>query len=249
MLTLPAEVSLQQGTLAFLQGPKKLLINNEWVDASSGETFPSINPATGETLVDVALAGQEDVERAVQAARTAFTGGAWSNLSGDERGQMLFKVASLIENYADELAELETLDNGKPIRVSRRGDIPSAARHFRYYAGWAGKIEGSTVPVSIPDQLVYTLRVPMGVAGLIIPWNFPLLMAAWKLAPALACGNTVILKPAEETPLTALRLGEIFMEAGFPPGVVNILTGPGEPTGAAMTSSMGIDKIAFTGST
>lgn len=249
MLTLPAEVSLQPGTMAFLESPKKLLINNEWVDATGGKTFPAINPATGETLVEVALAGQEDVDRAVQAARAAFTDGMWSKMNGDERGQMLWKIASLIENYADELAELETLDNGKPLRISRRGDIPSAARHFRYYAGWAGKIEGSTIPVSIPDQVVYTLRVPMGVVGLIIPWNFPLLMAAWKLAPALACGNTVILKPAEETSLTALRLGEIFLEAGFPPGVVNILTGPGEPTGAALTASMGIDKIAFTGST
>ncbi len=155
----------------------------------------------------------------------------------------------MIDQHADELAEIETLDNGKPLRVSRKGDLPQASKHFRYYAGWATKIEGSTLPVSIPNQLVYTLREPVGVVGLIIPWNFPLLMAAWKLAPALATGNTVILKPAEETPLSALRLGELIQEAGFPPGVVNILTGPGEPTGAAMTANMGIDKVAFTGST
>ncbi len=210
---------------------------------------PRLNPANGETLVEVALAGPEDVDRAVAAARDAFDKGAWSRMSGEERAQFLWKTAELIEHYADELAELETLDNGKPLRVARRGDIPFAARHFRYYAGWAGKLEGNTIPVSIPNQFVYTLREPMGVVGLIIPWNFPLLMAAWKLAPALACGNTVLLKPAEETPLTAIRLGEIMQEAGFPPGVVNILTGPGEPTGAAITSHMGIDKVAFTGST
>jgi acyl-CoA reductase-like NAD-dependent aldehyde dehydrogenase len=248
--TLPTEITLQSSTTSFLsRGPKKLLIGGEWTPAAKGDTFPTLNPANGETLVEVALAGAEDVDRAVAAAREAFDKGPWSRLSGEERAQFLWKTAELIERYADELAELETLDNGKPLRVARRGDIPFAARHFRYYAGWAGKLEGNTIPVSIPNQLVYTLREPMGVVGLIIPWNFPLLMAAWKLAPALACGNTVLLKPAEETPLTALRLGEIMQEAGFPPGVVNILCGPGEPTGAAMTTHMGIDKIAFTGST
>jgi acyl-CoA reductase-like NAD-dependent aldehyde dehydrogenase len=169
-------------------------------------------------------------------------------LSGEERGRLLNTAADLIERYADELAELETLDNGKPIRAAR-GDVTSAARHFRYYAGWAGKLEGSSIPVTIPNQFVYTRREPMGVVGLIIPWNFPLLMASWKLAPALASGNCALLKPAEETPLNALRLGEILIEAGFPPGVVNILTGPGAPTGAAITANMGIDKVAFTGST
>lgn len=249
-LTLPAEVNLHPETMAFLtSGPKKLLIDNQWIGAANGETFATVNPATGEELAQVALAGPEDVDRAVQAARAAFEDGVWKKMSGEERGQMLWKVAELIEQHADELAELETLDNGKPIRVSLRGDIPFAARHFRYYAGLAGKIEGNTIPVTIPSQFVYTLREPMGVVGLIIPWNFPLLMASWKLAPALACGNTVILKPAEETPLTALRLGEIFIEAGFPPGAVNILTGPGEPTGAAITAHRGIDKVAFTGST
>lgn len=249
IIKLPAGVTLQPETLAFLENPKKLLIGGEWVQAANGETFATINPATGEELARVALASPEDVNQAVEAARQALEKGPWGKMSGEERGGLLWKVADLIDLHADELAELETLDNGKPIRVSRRGDIPYAAKHFRYYAGWAGKIEGTTIPVSIPNQFVYTLREPMGVVGLIIPWNFPLLMAAWKLAPALTCGNTAILKPAEETPLTALRLGELFQEAGFPEGVVNILTGPGIPTGSAMTAHMGIDKIAFTGST
>jgi acyl-CoA reductase-like NAD-dependent aldehyde dehydrogenase len=249
-LTLPSDVTLLSTTSAFLaSAPKKLLIAGEWVEPTHHETFPTLNPATGEVLAEVALAGPEDVNRAVTAAREAFEKGPWGKMDGEERAQYLWKTAELIESHADELAELETLDNGKPLRVARRGDIPFAARHFRYYAGWAGKLEGKSIPVSIPNQLVYTLREPMGVVGLIIPWNFPLLMAAWKLAPALACGNTVLLKPAEETPLTALRLGEIMQEAGFPPGVVNILTGPGEPTGAAISVAMGVDKIAFTGST
>ena len=249
-LTLPSEVTLRPETMAFLNsGPKKLLINGKWVEALDGQTFPSTNPATGETLAEVALAGEADVDRAVHAARAAFEMGPWGKMSGEERGVFLWRLADLIDQHADELAELETLDNGKPIRVSRRGDLPYASKHFRYYAGWAGKIEGTTIPVSYPNQFVYTLREPVGVVGLIIPWNFPLLMAAWKLAPALACGNTAILKPAEETPLSALRLGELIVEAGFPEGVVNILTGPGEPTGAALTSNMGVDKIAFTGST
>ncbi len=244
------EVELQPGTVEFLrQGPKRLLINGEWVEAADGATFPTYNPATGEVLAEVALAGPEDVDRAVQAAREAFERGPWSQMTGAERGELLWRLADLIEARIDELAELETLDNGKPLRVSRRGDLPAVIRYFRYFAGWATKIEGSTVPVSIPDKLVYTVREPMGVCGLIIPWNFPLLMAAWKLAPALACGNTVVLKPAEETPLTALRLGELMQEAGFPPGVVNVLTGPGEPTGAAIAAHMGVDKVAFTGST
>lgn len=249
-ITLPPEITLQPGTQAFLDGsPKKLFINNEWVSAANGETFQTLNPATGEPLAEAALAGQEDVDRAVRAAREAFESDAWRQMSGEDRGQLLWKLADLIDEHADELAELETLDNGKPLRVSRKGDIPFAAKHFRYYAGWAGKLEGTTVPVSYPNQFVYTLREPVGVVGLIIPWNFPLLMAAWKLSPALACGNTAILKPAEETPLTALRLGELALQAGFPPGVLNILTGPGEPTGAAIAAHPGIDKISFTGST
>jgi acyl-CoA reductase-like NAD-dependent aldehyde dehydrogenase len=250
MITLPSDVRLQESTLNFLRsGPKELFIGGEWVPALSGETFQTINPATGEELARVALAGTEDVARAVHAARAAFENGPWSAMTGEERGDLLWRLADLIDAHADELAELETLDNGKPLRVSRRGDLPATSRHFRYYAGWASKLEGSTIPVSRPNQFVYTLREPVGVAGLIIPWNFPLLMSAWKLAPALACGNTCILKPAEETPLTALRLAELVQAAGFPDGVVNLLTGPGEPTGAAMTAHAGIDKIAFTGST
>ena len=248
--TVPAEHQLLASTQSFLQGsPKKLLIGGEWVTAAGGQTFATLNPATGETLAQVALAGEADVDLAVQAARRAFESDAWQAMSGADRGNLLWRVADLMEQHADELAELETLDNGKPIRTARQGDLPTAIKHFRYYAGWASKLEGSTIPVSYPNQFVYTLREPMGVVGLIIPWNFPLVMAAWKLAPALACGNAVILKPAEETPLTALRLGEILIEAGLPAGVVNILTGPGLPTGAALTAHMGIDKIAFTGST
>lgn len=248
-ISLP-QTHLQPNTIQFLQKEShKLLINNQWLDSESGQTFSTINPATGQPLGQVALANEADVNKAIEAARIAFETGKWRTLSGAERGNLLWKVADLIDKYADELAELETLDNGKPLRVARNGDIPFAARHFRYYAGWASKIEGTTIPISIPNQFVYTLREPMGVVGLIIPWNFPLLMASWKLAPALACGNCVILKPAEQTPLTALRLGEIFVEAGFPAGVVNILTGPGLPTGAALTAHEGVDKVAFTGST
>lgn len=249
-LTLPKGAELRQDTVDYLRtGPKKLLINGKWMDSLEGETFSTYNPATGEELAQVALAGMEDVSRAVHGARAAFEHGPWSKMSGEERGQLLIKLADLIDAHADELAELETLDNGKPLRVSRRGDLPYTSLHFRYYAGWAGKLEGTTIPVSMPNQFVYTLREPVGVVGLIIPWNFPLLMCAWKLAPALACGNTALLKPAEETPLTALRLGELILEAGFPEGVVNILTGPGEPTGAAIAAHMGVDKVAFTGST
>ena len=230
-LTLPPDVKLQAATLDFLRSsPKKLLIGGEWVDAANKDTFASLNPANGEELAQVALAGVEDVNRAVQTARDAFEGGPWSKMPGEERGRLLWKVADLIEAHADELAELETLDNGKPLRVARNGDVPYAVRHFRYYAGLAGKIGGSTIPVTITDQFVYTRREPMGVVGLIIPWNYPLLMCAWKLAPALACGNTALLKPAEETPLSALRLGELLQEAGFPLGVVNILTRISRPS-------------------
>ena len=251
-MTQPAamDYQLQAGTRAFLDGgPKRLLIDGEWAAAADGQTFATVNPANGQPLAEVALAGEADVDRAVQAARRAFESGPWAGLSGAERGNLLWKTSDLLEKFADELAELETLDNGKPIRAARHGDLPQAVKHLRYYAGWASKLEGSTIPVSLANQFVYTLREPMGVVGLIIPWNFPLLMAIWKLAPALAAGNTCLLKPAEETPLAALRLGEILLEAGFPAGVVNILTGPGVPTGAALPAHPGIDKVAFTGST
>ncbi|MFP3854134.1 MAG: aldehyde dehydrogenase family protein, partial [Anaerolineales bacterium] len=246
---IPQGVELNPQTLKFLERPKKLFINNEWVEPVEGGTFETFNPALGEPLAEVGLASEGDVQTAVEAARAAFEVGDWPRLSGAARGSLLWRLAELIEENADELAELETLDNGKPLRVSRRGDIPFAVKHFRYYAGWADKLEGRTIPVSHPNKLVYTRKEPMGVVGLIIPWNFPLLMAAWKLAPALAAGNTTLFKPAEETPLTALRLGELIVEAGFPAGVVNILTGPGDPTGAAMSGHPDIDKVSFTGST
>jgi aldehyde dehydrogenase (NAD+) len=243
------DYKFQPATLAFLEkSPKQLFINNEWVAPHSGMTFETLNPATGQSLAEIALADAHDVDAAVQAAKAAFRG-PWSQLVAADRGALLFKLADLIDAHADTLAELETLDNGKPIRVARRGDLPYVTRHLRYQAGWADKIEGSTVPVTFPNQFVYTRREPLGVVGAIIPWNFPLLMAIWKLGPALTAGNTLLLKPAEQTPLTALYLAELIREAGFPPGVVNILTGPGNPTGAAMAAHMDIAKIAFTGST
>lgn len=240
----------QTAQSAFLQQqPVKMLIGGQWVESASGKTFETINPATGEVLARVAEGDAEDVNRAVVAARKAFESGPWPKLTPSQRGRLLWKLADLIEAHADELAELETLDNGKPIKYSKAIDIAATADHFRYFAGWATKLEGDTIPVSIPNMLTYTLREPLGVVGQIIPWNFPLQMAAWKLAPALACGNTAILKPAEQTPLTALRLGELACEAGFPDGVVNIVPGYGETAGAALAAHMGVDKIAFTGST
>jgi acyl-CoA reductase-like NAD-dependent aldehyde dehydrogenase len=229
--------------------PKKLFINGEYVEAASGKTFKTYNPATGEVLAEVAEAGPEDIDRAVKAARKAYESDAWRKLSPSKRAQLLWKVADLMERNAEELALLETLDNGRLLKISKAADIPLAADHFRYFAGWATKLEGNTIPVGIPNMFTYTLREPVGVVGQIIPWNFPLQMAAWKLAPALACGNTVVLKPAEQTPLTALYLGQLFKEAGFPDGVVNIVPGFGETAGAALAAHPGVDKVAFTGST
>ncbi|HET8914009.1 MAG TPA: aldehyde dehydrogenase family protein [Ktedonobacteraceae bacterium] len=231
------------------QQPLKMLIGGQWVESASGKTFETFNPSTGEVLAHVAEADAEDVNRAVIVARKAFESGPWPKMTPSQRGRLLWKLADLIEQNADEMARLETLDNGKPIKYSKGGDVPLTADHFRYFAGWATKLEGETIPVSIPNMFTYTLREPLGVVGQIIPWNFPLQMAAWKLAPALACGNTVILKPAEQTPLTALRLGELICEAGFPDGVVNILPGFGETAGAALAAHPDVDKIAFTGST
>ena len=225
----------------------QLFIDGQFVDAESRKTFKSPNPATGETLAEVAEADRADVDKAVAAARKAFEG-KWSKLSARDRGRLLYKLSQLIEQQAKELAELETLDNGKPIKESLYVDLPQVVENFEYFAGWATKIEGETIPV--PGRMFnYTLREPVGVCGQIIPWNFPLLMAAWKLAPALAAGNTVVLKPAEQTPVTALELGKLIQEAGFPEGVVNIVPGYGETAGAALASHAGIDKIAFTGST
>lgn len=231
------------------QQPVKMLIGGQWVTSASGKVFGTDNPATGEVLAQVAEGDSEDINRAVQAARKAFESGPWPKMTPSQRGRLLWKLADLIEEHTEELAQLETLDNGKPIKYSRAGDVPMTIDHFRYFAGWATKVEGDTIPVSIPNMFTYTLREPVGVVGQIIPWNFPLQMASWKLAPALACGNTVILKPAEQTPLSALRLGELICEAGFPDGVVNIVPGFGETAGAALAAHPGVDKIAFTGST
>ncbi|HWS54211.1 MAG TPA: betaine-aldehyde dehydrogenase [Pyrinomonadaceae bacterium] len=229
--------------------PRKyqLFIDGQWVDAASGETFETPNPATGATLAEVAAADKEDIDRAVAAARKAFDG-KWAKVSARDRGRLLYKLAQLIEARTKELAELETADNGKPIKESLYIDLPQVVENFEYFAGWATKIEGETIPV--PGQMFnYTLREPIGVCGQIIPWNFPLLMAAWKLAPALAAGNTIVLKPAEQTPVTALELARLFQEAGFPEGVVNVVPGFGETAGAALASHPDIDKLAFTGST
>lgn len=236
--------------IAFLRPqPVKMLIGGEWVPSASGKTFETLNPATGTVLAHVAEGDAEDINRAVAAARKAFESGPWPKLTPSQRGRLLWKLADLVEQHADELAQLETLDNGKPIKYSKGADIPLTADHFRYFAGWATKLEGETIPVSIPNMFTYTLREPLGVVGQIVPWNFPIQMAAWKLAPALACGNTVVLKPAEQTPLSALRLGELVCEAGFPEGVVNIVPGFGETAGAALAAHPDVDKIAFTGST
>jgi len=235
---------------AFLQQQSiKMLIGGQWVDSASGKTFDTINPSTGEVLAKVAEGDQEDINRAVAAARKAFESGPWPKFTPSQRGRLLLKLADLIEENAEELARLETLDNGKPIKYSKASDVPLTADHFRYFGGWSTKLEGNTIPVSIPNMFTYTLREPLGVVGQIIPWNFPLQMASWKLAPALACGNTVILKPAGQTPLSALRLGQLVCEAGFPDGVVNIVPGFGETVGAALAAHPDVDKVAFTGST
>src|SRR6202790_4087267 len=226
----------------------KLLINGKWVDAASGKTFPTINPSTGEVITQVAEADAADVDKAVAAARAAFEKGAWRKMSASARGVLMNKLADLIEKNIEELAEREALDNGKPYQVALTADLPLTIACYRYYAGWADKIQGKTIPVQ-GRYFTYTKHEPVGVVGQIIPWNFPLLMQAWKLAPALAAGCTSVLKPAEQTPLTALRVGELMLEAGFPDGVVNILPGYGPTAGAAIARHMDVDKVAFTGST
>ncbi|HVN87722.1 MAG TPA: aldehyde dehydrogenase family protein [Candidatus Binatia bacterium] len=244
--------SVDTGVRSFIQGrTRRMLIDGKWVEAASGKTFTTYDPATEEPLAEIPAGDTEDVDRAVRAARRAFEDGPWRRMTVSERGRALWKLADLIEQRTEEFAQLETLDNGKPLAVARVADVPLVVDHFRYYAGWATKVEGETIPVSIPGQrfLNYTLREPVGVVGQIIPWNFPLLMAAWKLGAALACGNTVVLKPAEQTPLSALRLGELLDDAGIPPGVVNIVTGFGETAGAAIAAHPDLDKVAFTGST
>jgi len=229
-------------------GQRQLFIGGRWQDAASGKWFPTINPATEEVIARIAEGDAADIDLAVQAARRAFESKSWAGMSQRDRGKLIWRIGDLIMKYADELAQLETADNGKPIFESRQIDIPMAADCFQYYAGWATKIEGETIPVP-GDYLNYTLREPVGVVGAITPWNFPLLLVSWKLAPALACGNTVVLKPAEETPLTALRLAEICQEAGLPDGVFNVVTGFGETAGAALVRHPEVDRISFTGST
>jgi aldehyde dehydrogenase (NAD+) len=226
----------------------KLLIDGKWVNAASGKTFETINPATGEVIAHVAEADKADVDKAVDAARSAFEGGAWAQTPASERGRLLNRLADLVEENKEELAALETFNNGKPISDSLNADLPLTIACYRYYAGWADKIHGKTIPVNGP-YFCYTRHEPVGVVGQIIPWNFPLLMQAWKLGPALACGCTVVMKPAEQTPLSALRVGELILDAGFPPGVVNLVPGYGPTAGQAIARHPGIDKVAFTGST
>jgi phenylacetaldehyde dehydrogenase len=246
-------VTLDKDVEAFVGTPRQLFINGQWTEAASGKTFDTPNPATGETLARVAEGDAEDIDRAVRAARAAFEG-PWSRMSPSERGRIIWRIGDLILEHADELAQLESLDNGKPFAVARAADVPLAADLFHYMAGWATKIEGNSINISVPympgaNFHSYTLREPLGVVGQIIPWNFPLLMAAWKLGPALATGNCVVLKPAEQTPLTALRLAGLIAEAGVPDGVVNVVPGFGETAGAALAAHNDVDKVAFTGST
>jgi acyl-CoA reductase-like NAD-dependent aldehyde dehydrogenase len=239
--------SLSQPARDFIaRGPGRHLIGGEWLESADGRRFETVDPATGETIVEVAQGGTEDADRAVTAARAALEG-PMRKLHAAKRAGLMYTLAELIKANGDELAELESLDNGKPL-ASAKGDVAASVNHLRYYAGWPTKIEGETIPVSARDVLCYTLREPVGVCAQIVPWNFPLLMAIWKVSPALATGCPVVLKPAEQTPLTALRLGELASEAGFPEGVINVLTGDGE-TGAALVDHPGIDKVAFTGST
>ena len=254
MSTAQREISTEQKVQTFLAEPRKMLINGQWVDSASGKTFQTFNPATGSILAEVAEGDREDINRAVAAARAAFDGGPWRRMTPSERGRAIWKLADLIEQHTEEFALLETLDNGKPLTISRAADVPLAVDLFRYMAGWATKVEGQTIPISVPytpgaQYLAYTIREPIGVVGQIIPWNFPLLMAAWKLGPALATGCTIVLKPAEQTPLTALKLGELIAEAGIPDGVVNIVPGFGETAGASLAAHPDVDKVAFTGST
>jgi len=256
--TLPEtpEVEISPKAQAFLDKQKKCLINGKWIDSATGEAFSVYNPASG-GVIDMASSGdKEDIDAAVKAARSVFDNPqhSWNTMTPSERGKLIWKIGDLILENADELAELESIDNGKPMAVAKGADVPLSADLFHYMAGWATKIEGNTIPISVPYAPgakfhAFTTREPVGVIGQIIPWNFPLLMAAWKLGPALATGNCVVLKPAEQTPITALRLGEILQEAGVPDGVVNIVTGMGETAGAALAAHDEVDKVAFTGST
>src|SRR5437763_233650 len=223
-------------------------IGGQWVPAQSGKTFDTINPATEEVIASVAEADAADIDLAVKAARKQFDSGEWSKLDARDRGRLISKLADLIEEEADELAALESLDNGKPIRDAKAADLPLTIDCLRYYAGFADKIHGQTIPIR-GNYFCYTRKEPVGVVGQIIPWNFPMLMVAWKWGPALAAGCTIVMKPAEQTPLTCLRMGELALEAGFPAGVINIVPGFGETAGAPLVAHKGVDKVAFTGST
>ncbi len=230
--------------------PKGMLIGSDWVPAKSGETFTDVNPSTGGPLVEVPSGDKADVDAAVATARRTFEEGSWRKMSPDERGRLLWRIADLVEKHADEIALLDTLENGKPLTMAKIVDLPMSAQMFRYWAGWPTKLEGATIPVSMPfgEYHAYTQREPAGVVGLIIPWNFPSVFIGWKVGAALACGNTVVLKPAEETSLSALRISELMLEAGLPEGVLNVVTGYGETAGAALASHPDVDKVAFTGS-
>ena len=242
--------ALGKAATAFLGKQHRMLIGGKWIEARSGETFPVEDPATQEIIGHVPSGDKADVDQAVAAARRAFDSGPWPRLSPADRSRMVWTLGDLLEKHADEFAQLEALDNGKPVKNARRDDIGGSIAMFRYMAGWATCLNGETIPVSSPGNWhAYTMREPVGVVGQIIPWNFPLMMAAWKLAPALAAGCTIVLKPAEQTPLSALRFGELIAEAGIPDGVVNIVTGFGETAGAALAEHPEVDKVAFTGST
>ncbi|WP_141994825.1 aldehyde dehydrogenase family protein [Bacillus sp. B4EP4a] len=241
-------IKLNPRVQEFLKGTKKLLINGELVEAASGKTFETLDPSNGKVLAVVSEAGPEDVDKAVKAARKAFDNGPWKKMSASERSRLIYKLADLMEEHKEALAQLDTLDNGKPIGETTNADVPLAIDHFRYYAGWTTKIVGQTIPVA-GNYFNYTRHEAVGVVGQIIPWNFPLLMAAWKLGAALATGCTIVLKPAEQTPLSALYLGQLALEAGFPPGVLNVIPGFGETAGSPLVDHPDVDKIAFTGST
>jgi acyl-CoA reductase-like NAD-dependent aldehyde dehydrogenase len=248
MSTTALPEQLSESAREFASAPQQLLIDGERVDAADGRTFETIDPATGQPITSVAHGGAADIDAAVGAARRALTDGPWATIRPRDRGRLISRLADLIEENAEQLAQLESLDNGKPVTLAKFVDINGAAGHFRHCAGWPERIVGSVLPVQQADMLCYSSKEPVGVCGQIIPWNFPILMAAWKLAPALAAGCTVVLKPAEQTPLTALRLGELALEAGIPAGVINVVTGEGD-TGAALVDHEDVDKIAFTGST
>jgi acyl-CoA reductase-like NAD-dependent aldehyde dehydrogenase len=244
--TLPA--ALGDAARAFIVGPHRLVIGAERPAAADGRTFATLDPATGREIAQVPHAGPADIAGALAAARAAFADGPWASMPPSGRERIMLTLAQAIEDHAQELAEIESLDNGKPVNLARYVDVAGTIAHLRYFAGWPTKIEGAVLPVTAPNMHCYTRREPVGVCAQIVPWNFPLMMAAWKIAPALAAGCTIVLKPAEQTPLSALRLGELALEAGLPPGVLNVLTGDGA-TGAALVEHPEVDKIAFTGST